>query len=266
MMDLHNVFIPLLLSCTTGFTLLHGQKIFTHLEVTGYQGHDVTMLCQYIHGTTKDNISQVQWTWNNQSNKYEIMIFNMDHGLFLHDTFLKDRVSFSKSSPLIYDASIIIRDVRMSDQGVYSCDYTTFPSGSYKGQTTLKVREGSPPVLSTAEAVGIATAVVLITLITAAVGYLFLINRRRAGNTSTYYTTQRPDDLQQDVTYADVTILKRGKVNRSTLPSGDIEYAAVCFSGHSGSTSVRASTNQLALDVHTPEEQIVYAQVNKDRF
>ncbi|XP_051722169.1 uncharacterized protein LOC127497610 isoform X2 [Ctenopharyngodon idella] len=208
--------------------------------------------------------------WNNRSNKYEIMIFNMDHGLFLHDTFLKDRVSFIKSSPLIYDASIIIRDVRMSDQGVYSCDYTAFPSGSYKGQTTLKVREGSPPILSTAEAVGIVTAIVLITIITAAVGYLFLINRRthgrRAGNTSAYYTTQTLDDLQQDVTYVDATILKRGKVNRSTLPSGDIEYAAVCFSGRSESTSLRASTNQLALDVHTPEEETVYAQVKKDRF
>ncbi|ROL44504.1 hypothetical protein DPX16_1781 [Anabarilius grahami] len=101
-------------------------------------------------------------------------------------------------------------------------------------------------------------------MITAAVGYLFLINRRthgrRVGNTSACYTTQRPDDLQQDVTYADVTILKRGKVNRSTLPSGDIEYAAVCFSGRSGSTSLQASTNQLALDVHTPEEETVYAQ------
>lgn len=37
---------------------------------------------------------------------------------------------------------------------------------------------GSPPVLSIAEAVGIVTAVVFITVLTAAVGYLFLINRR----------------------------------------------------------------------------------------
>lgn len=37
---------------------------------------------------------------------------------------------------------------------------------------------GSPPVLSIAEAVGIVTAVLLITMITAAVGYFFLISRR----------------------------------------------------------------------------------------
>ncbi|KAK7157561.1 hypothetical protein R3I93_008912 [Phoxinus phoxinus] len=148
----------------------------------------------------------------------------------------------------------------MSDQGVYSCDYTTFPSGSYKGQTTLTVIEGSPPVLSIAAAVGIVTAVVLITVITAAVGYLFLINRRRAGSTSTNYTTQSPDDLQQDVTYA--TVLKTGKVNRSTSPSGDIEYAAVCFS-RGRLTSLRASANQMALGVHTEEQGTVYAQLIK---
>ncbi|XDV40092.1 hypothetical protein PO909_009235 [Leuciscus waleckii] len=252
-MKAYNVCIPLLLSCTTVFTVLHGQKVFTHLEVTGNQGHDVTLVCQYIHGNTKDTISQVQWTWHNQSNTCEIMIFNMNHGL-LHDTFLNDRVSFSTNLTLTNDASIIIRDVRMSDQGVYSCDYTTFPSGSFKGQTTLTVIEGSPPVLSIAEAVGIATALVFITVITAAVGYLFLINTRRVGSASANYTTQSPDDLKQDVT-------QTGKVNRSTSPSGETEYATVCFS--SRLTSLRASANQTALGVHTEERETVYAQVKK---
>ncbi|XP_016319579.1 uncharacterized protein LOC107671200 isoform X2 [Sinocyclocheilus anshuiensis] len=205
----------------------------------------------------------MQWTWQNESSKCEIMVFSMDHGLSLHDTFLKDRVSFSKSSPPIYEASIIIKDVKMSDQGVYSCAYTTFPSGSHTGQTTLTVLEGSPPVLSTAEAVGIVTAVVLITMITAVVGYLFLRNRR-AGSNFNYYTTQSPSDLQQDVTYSDVTILKPGKANRSTSSSGDIEYAAVSFSGRSGSASLRASANQTALGFHTAEQETVYAQVKKD--
>uniref|UniRef100_A0A8C1V0U8 Ig-like domain-containing protein n=1 Tax=Cyprinus carpio TaxID=7962 RepID=A0A8C1V0U8_CYPCA len=104
-------------------------------------GHDVTLFCQYINGNTEDKILQMQWTWQNESSKYEIMVFSMDHGLSLHDTFLKDRVSFRKSSPPIYEASIIIKDVKMRDQGVYSCAYTTFPSGSHTGQTTLTVLE-----------------------------------------------------------------------------------------------------------------------------
>ncbi|XP_059423153.1 nectin-3-like protein [Carassius carassius] len=177
MMDLHNVFIPLLLSCTSVFTVLYGQKVVTDPKVTVYQGYDVTLLCQYIHGSTKDNITQMQWTWQNQSSKYQIIVLSIDHGLYIHETPLKDRVSLSKSSPSIDEASIIIRDVKISDQGVYSCDYITFPFGSYTGQTSLIVLEDSRPVLSTAEAVGIVTAVV-ITLIIAVVGYLFLRNRR----------------------------------------------------------------------------------------
>ncbi len=42
----------------------------------------------------------------------------------------------------------------------------------------LLLSAGRPPVLSTAEAVGIVTAVVIITLIIAVVGSLFLCNRR----------------------------------------------------------------------------------------
>ncbi|KAL1259311.1 hypothetical protein QQF64_009888 [Cirrhinus molitorella] len=260
-MDLHNVFIPLLLSCSSVFTVLHGQTVITDHKVTGYQGQDVRLFCKY-DGDTEDKITQVQWTWQNESNTYNIMVFNMEHGLSLHETFLKDRANFSKSSSLIEDASIIIKDVKISDEGVYSCVYTTFPSGSHTGQTTLTVVEGSPLILSTTEAVGIVTALVLIAVITAAVGYLFLRNRRRANSTILYYTTPSPSDLQQDVTYADVTIRKPGKANRSTSSSGDIEYAAVSFSGRSGSASRQAK--QLALDFHTAEQETMYAQVKTD--
>ncbi|KAF4103330.1 hypothetical protein G5714_016213 [Onychostoma macrolepis] len=264
MMDLQNVFIPLLLSYTSVFTVLHGQKVVTDPKVSGYRGHDVTLLCQYIDGNSEDKIQQVQWTWQNESSKYQIMVFHVEHGISMSETPLKDRVSFSKSSPPIDEASIIIKDVKKSDQGVYSCDFTTFPSGSQTGQTTLTVSDGRPPVLSTAEAVGIVTAVVIITLIIAVVGYLFLRHRRRAGSTFSYYTTQSPSDLQQDVTYSDATILKPGKANRSTSSSGDIEYAAVSFSGRSESSSLRASANQMALGFHTAEQETVYAEVKKD--
>ncbi len=118
------------------FPVLHRQTVVTDLKVTGYRGHDVTLLCLYIYGSTEDKIQQVQWTWQNQSSKYQIMVFHKEHGISMFET-LKDRVSFSKSSPPI------IKDVKMSDQGVYSCDFTTFPSGSYTGQTTLTVLDGT---------------------------------------------------------------------------------------------------------------------------
>lgn len=73
----------------------------------------------------------------------KIIINNSQHGPFVHDTFLKDRVSFLKSPDLTSDASIIIiKDVKMTDQGVYTCDYTTHPSGTQTGVTALEVKEG----------------------------------------------------------------------------------------------------------------------------
>ncbi|XP_026140954.1 nectin-4-like isoform X2 [Carassius auratus] len=148
MMDLHNVFIPLLLSCTSVFTVLYGQKVVTDPKVTVYQGNDVTLLCQYIRRSTEDKITQVRWTWQNQSSEYKIMVFHNDYGLHIHETPLKDRVSFSKSSPSIDEASIIIRDVKISDKGLYSCDITIYPGGSLTGQTTLIVLEDEPAELS----------------------------------------------------------------------------------------------------------------------
>lgn len=49
---------------------------------------------------------------------------------------------------------------------------------------------GRPPVLSTAEAGGIVTAVVIITMIIAVVGYLFLHNRR-------YVTTKHSKRIEK---------------------------------------------------------------------
>ncbi|XP_052000794.1 nectin-2-like [Xyrauchen texanus] len=266
-MDSHNMIIYLMLYHSTVLTV-HG--IHTVPEVVGYQGHDVTLPCSY-NANPEDKLSQVEWNLINHSSEntsLKIIIFSPKLGIHIHETFLKDRVSFSKNSSLIsFLASIIIKDVKKSDQGVYSCEYTVFPSGSYKGETTLKVIEGKPPVLSTSEVAVILTVVMLVIMILAFVGYLFLIKRRRAVNagystSSAYYVTQRPDVPQQDVTYADVTILKPGRVNKN-LSKADVEYAAV-FSSRSGSSSLRGSANQQAFGDHTAEQESVYAQVKRD--
>ncbi|XP_051576797.1 nectin-4-like isoform X2 [Myxocyprinus asiaticus] len=239
-MDSHNVIIFLMLYHSTVLTVLQGQRIHTVPEVVGYQGHDVTLPCSY-NGDPEDKLSQVEWTLRNQSSEstsLKIIILSPTLGIHIHETFLKDRVSFSKNSSLIsFLASIIIKDVKKSDQGVYSCEYAIFPSGSYKGETTLKVIEEELAIPATAP-------VLLIYF------------------TSSLDMTQRPDVPQQDVIYADVTILKPGRVNKN-LSKADVEYAAV-FSSRSGSSSLRGLANQQAFGDHTAEQESVYAQVKKD--
>ncbi|XP_056619408.1 uncharacterized protein LOC130433512 [Triplophysa dalaica] len=266
-MELHGTFIPLLLFCTTQLKILQGQRVVTDGEVIGYQNHDVTLSCHYIKKNKEDNLLQVQWTWQNHSNKHDpilIIINHREHGTTVHKTSLKERVSFIKKNNLTIDASINIIDVKMTDQGVYRCLYITYPSGTITGTTTLKVKEGEPLALSIAGIAGIVTVVIIIILLASA-SYLLLLKRRRAASTSAYYVTQSPVELnQEEVTYADVTILRPDKVNRNTLLTGDVEYAAVSFSGYSGMTSQQGSANPLACRAHTEEHGSVYAEVKKD--
>ncbi|KAA0701508.1 hypothetical protein E1301_Tti023831 [Triplophysa tibetana] len=161
-MELHGTFIPLLLFCTTLLKILQAQRVDTDGEVIGYQNYDVTLSCHYIHRNKEDNLDQVQWTWQNHSDKHDptlIIINHQKHAVTVPNTFLKER---------------------------------------------------------------------------------------------------------GEVTYADVTILRQDKVNRNTLLTGDVDYAAVFFSGHSGMTSQQGSANPLACRAHTEEHASVYAAVKKD--
>ncbi|KAI7806520.1 putative poliovirus receptor-related protein 3-like [Triplophysa rosa] len=145
MMDANSKLIFLLLSCTTFFAVLRGQRVDTDGEVIGYQNHNVTLPCHYILGKTEDNLIQVQWTWQNHSHKHDpivIIINHQEYGTSVYKTSLKERVSFIERPKLTPDGSIIIKDVKITDQGVYSCVYTTYPSGTKTGVTTLKVKEG----------------------------------------------------------------------------------------------------------------------------
>ncbi|XP_057196900.1 nectin-2-like isoform X3 [Triplophysa rosa] len=216
-MELHGTFIPLLLFCTTLLKVLRGQRVDTDGEVIGYQNHNVTLPCHYILGKTEDNLIQVQWTWQNHSHKHDpivIIINHQEYGTSVYKTSLKERVSFIERPKLTPDGSIIIKDVKITDQGVYSCVYTTYPSGTKTGVTTLKVKEGKPAGLSTAVTAGIVT-VVMVTVILVSVSFL-LLNTRRI---SAYCMAQNPGDLQQE----EVMELME-----------DSEYTMVTFSAWSG--------------------------------
>nr|XP_055067943.1 uncharacterized protein LOC129449184 [Misgurnus anguillicaudatus] len=250
-----------------GSPVLQGQRVDIVSEVIAYQSYDVTLPCRFVHERTEEKLIQVQWIWQNLSNKdvsVKVILFNGEHGIYLNNTFLKDRVNFSTNPNLTFEASIIIKHVKLTDQGVYSCGYTTHPSGKQTGVTTLKVQEDKP-LLSTAATAGIVT-IILITVMLTSVGYLFINKRRRAASTSVNYITQSPGDLQQgEITYADVTV-KSGKINKNPSQTEDIEYAGVSFSGRSGMTSQRASANQIAFGDHTAKDASVYAEVKKNNF
>lgn len=53
------------------------------------------------------------------------------------DSPVKGRVSFTTMPPDLNSPSIQIRDVRMTDEGKYICEYATYPRGNEQGITYL---------------------------------------------------------------------------------------------------------------------------------
>lgn len=102
--------------------------------MTGYLGHHVTLPCEFIQGPNRDNITQVQWKLLRPEEKNEsiIIVFNTQFGLSIPESSLKDKLN-------IKEQSVIIKHVEMRDAGLYTCSITTFPSGSFQGETKLIV-------------------------------------------------------------------------------------------------------------------------------
>lgn len=113
--------------------VLEAQNIEVQPEVTGYVEHDVTLPCRFIPGSKEANITQAQWTLKTPAGEDMIIIVNSPvFGNDVHDTFLKDRVNSDGQS-------LIIRDVKLGDAGLYTCSVATFPSGSFEGTTKFIV-------------------------------------------------------------------------------------------------------------------------------
>ncbi|GLD65309.1 carcinoembryonic antigen-related cell adhesion molecule 5-like protein, partial [Lates japonicus] len=132
---------PLMLLKLISITLLpvlEAQRANVKPEVTGYLGHDVTLSCLFIQGPENGSVTQ-------------------------------GRVE-------IKEQSLIIKDVKMTDAGSYTCTFTTFPSGSFEGRTKLVVKEQKP--LSAGMVSAVVIAVILLVVITAAIAYFILIRRR----------------------------------------------------------------------------------------
>uniref|UniRef100_A0A3Q3KRD7 Ig-like domain-containing protein n=1 Tax=Monopterus albus TaxID=43700 RepID=A0A3Q3KRD7_MONAL len=120
--------------CTCRVIVLEAQRLQVQPEVTGYLGLDVTLLCQFIQGPEEADISQVQWNLlPPEGKKITIAVFKSQTEVLLFESPLKERVEISEQS-------LIIRNVEMSDAGLYTCTVTTFPIGLFEKSTNLIVQ------------------------------------------------------------------------------------------------------------------------------
>ncbi|XP_049438475.1 nectin-1-like isoform X3 [Epinephelus fuscoguttatus] len=115
--------------------VLEAQEVKVSSTVTGYLGHDVTLPCTFIQGAQHADITQVQWELKPpEGENIVLIVFNVNFGVSVYNTFLKDRVELEEQS-------LIVRDVQMTDAGSYTCSIATFPSGSFEGTTNLVVQD-----------------------------------------------------------------------------------------------------------------------------
>ncbi|TRY95575.1 hypothetical protein DNTS_018363 [Danionella cerebrum] len=96
------------------------------------------MRCQFPNpGDTQ--LTQVIWIFERtDTERSNIAVFHPSYGVSYPSTSpLSGRVSFMTNPPPLYNPSIQIKDVKMTDEGRYICEYASYPSGNEQGISLL---------------------------------------------------------------------------------------------------------------------------------
>lgn len=117
-------------------------------EVRGRLGDTVELPCHLLSPGPKGNVSQVTWQRLDPSgNPQSVAAFHPSHGLsFPSPQFGKDRLSFrtmgqspgARQGSEMRDATLVLQDLRVEDEGNFSCEFATFPLGTSRGVTWLR--------------------------------------------------------------------------------------------------------------------------------
>ncbi|XP_071324689.1 nectin-2-like isoform X3 [Trachinotus anak] len=114
-----------------------GQRVKVEPEVLSYPGQTVNLRCAFTD-STGIQLTMVTWLYEpKEGDRINIAVFHPRFDPNYPESPVKGRVSFSPSPPNLDSPSIQIRDVRMTDEGKYICEYATYPIGNEQGVTYL---------------------------------------------------------------------------------------------------------------------------------
>ncbi|XP_056618103.1 poliovirus receptor homolog [Triplophysa dalaica] len=114
------------------------QRVRVEPEVVSYPGQTVTLRCQFPKpGDTQ--LTQVSWILEPANGeRTNIAVFHPTFGVnYPPSSPVSGRVHFIQSPPTLDNPSIEIKDVKMTDEGRYICEYATYPSGNEQGVSSL---------------------------------------------------------------------------------------------------------------------------------
>uniref|UniRef100_A0ACB8EYM0 Nectin-1 n=1 Tax=Sphaerodactylus townsendi TaxID=933632 RepID=A0ACB8EYM0_9SAUR len=121
----------------TWFRGLWAQTVLVNDTVSGFIGTDVILHCSFTNpNPTNVKITQVTWQKATNGSKQNVAIFNPNMGVSVLPPY-KERVLFQ--SPSTKDGTIRLLDLELDDEGVYICEFATFPSGNRENQLNLTV-------------------------------------------------------------------------------------------------------------------------------
>ncbi|NXR59206.1 NECT1 protein, partial [Rhadina sibilatrix] len=115
---------------------LQAQSVLVNDSVSGFIGTDVVLHCSFTNPLPNVKITQVTWQKATNGTKQNVAIYNPAMGVSILSPY-KERVTFR--NPSFKDGTIQLSRLELEDEGVYICEFATFPTGNREGQLNLTV-------------------------------------------------------------------------------------------------------------------------------
>ncbi|XP_050178923.1 nectin-1 isoform X4 [Myiozetetes cayanensis] len=115
---------------------LRAQTVLVNDTVSGFIGTDVVLHCSFTNPLPNVKITQVTWQKATNGTKQNVAIYNPAMGVSILSPY-KERVTFR--NPSFKDGTIQLSRLELEDEGVYICEFATFPTGNREGQLNLTV-------------------------------------------------------------------------------------------------------------------------------
>lgn len=111
-------------------------------SMSGFIGTDVVLHCSFANPLPGVKITQVTWQKATNGSKQNVAIFNPAMGVSVLAPY-RERVQFLR--PSFTDGTIRLSRLELDDEGVYICEFATFPAGNRESQLNLTVMGELPP-------------------------------------------------------------------------------------------------------------------------
>lgn len=102
----------------------------------GFVGTDVVLHCSFANPLPGVKITQVTWQKATNGSKQNVAIYNPAMGVSVLAPY-RERVEFLR--PSFTDGTIRLSRLELDDEGVYICEFATFPAGNRESQLNLTV-------------------------------------------------------------------------------------------------------------------------------